>query len=80
MAQSQPPGFMEVDAEPFRPFHCHQGVHGPGFLFFLQKKVISGSGVLQPVEIQVDKHCLPLFVGIVLSQGEGWACDRLADP
>ena len=77
MAELQAPGFWEVEPQPFWPFHRHQRSGRAGFLLLLKKQFISGSRVLQAVEIEVHQLRCPL--GVVLRQGKGGTGDRLGD-
>ena len=71
------PSLRKFQAQPFRPFHCHEGTDCFGFLVFLQKEIVRCTGLFQPVKIQMDSRRIPVLV--VLSKREGGAGDGLAN-
>ena len=77
VGKTELPSLRKFQAQPFRPFHCHEGTDCFGFLVFLQKEIVRCTGLFKSVEIEMDERRIP--VRVVLSQGEGGAGDRFAN-
>jgi len=77
MLQAQVPGIRQLQAQAFRPLDHEQGIHGFGFLFLLQEKIIGGFRTFQPIEVEMHQRGFSL--GVMLCQGKGGAGDRLMD-